>query len=203
VTNETDGRRARSERTRKAVLDSVVALVGTGEVPTTAEVAADAGISERSLFRHFENRDGLFDAAIDRLVEQLTPLARSVPAEGPLDDRLERLVEVRAALYEAMTPMRRVAPIYARRSDRVGERMAETRSWFRNEVATTFAPELALVTGAARRDVLDELDTVLSWAAWDHLRTSGVGEPRARRLLVRSARAVLVAAGLAEPTAAR
>lgn len=186
-----DGRRARSERTRQAVLDSVVALIAAGETPTTAEVAADAGISERSLFRHFESRDGLFDAAIDRLQETLAPLVVSVPPAGPIGARLDRLVEVRSALYEAMTPMRRVAPVYARRSARVGERMAETRRWFRDEVAVTFGPELASRRGSARRDLLDQLDTTLSWEAWDHLRTADVSVVRARRLLVRTAAAVL------------
>lgn len=173
------------------MLDSVVALIAAGETPTTAEVAADAGISERSLFRHFESRDGLFDAAIDRLQETLAPLVVSVPPDGPVGARLERLVEVRSALYEAMTPMRRVAPVYARRSARVGQRMAETRRWFRDEVATTFGPELASRRGAARRDLLDQLDAALSWEAWDHLRTADVPVARTRRLVLRTAAAVL------------
>ncbi len=187
----TDGRRARSERTRQVVLDSIVELIGAGEVPTTAEVAAGAGISERSLFRHFESRDGLFDAAIDRLEERFARYVVSVPPDGPLETRLDELVAVRARLFEAITPMRRVAPVYAKRSDRVAERTKVSRDRLRGELARTLAPELAALAGRSRRDLLDLVDLVLSWEAWEHLRLNGASVPRARRLLALAARSVL------------
>lgn len=187
-----DGRRARSERTREAVLDAVIALIGEGEVPTTGEVAERAGISERSLFRHFESRDGLFDAAIDRIVTSLAPLVEPVGADGSAAARLERLVAVRSRLYEAMTPIRRVAPFYAARSELVARRMATTRGWFRDELEATFARELAERGPTGSRDVLDSLDLALSWAAWDHLRSSGATVADAQRVLTRVAQAVLI-----------
>lgn len=177
------------------MLEALLALIEAGEVPTTAEVAAAAGISERSLFRHFDSREGLFDAVIDEVVARVAPFAVGPSPEGTGAERLDALLTTRAALFEAMTPVRRVAPVYAVRSDRVAERMLETHRWFRAQVAEALAPQLDGLAPAERIDVLDALDVALSWEAWDHLRRLGASPERARQLSARTAVALLSAAG--------
>ena len=188
---EPDGRRARSERTRAAVLDSLIELIAVGEVPTSAEVAAAAGISERSLFRHFDSVEGLFDAVIDHMVDRLGPLAPPPTTDGTTAERLDALMAGRAELYETMTPLRRVAPVYAVRSERVAERMLETQRWLRSQVAEALAPELGGLAAADRREVLDAVDAILSWEAWDHLRRLGSSAVRTRRLVTHTASVLL------------
>ena len=47
---ELDGRRARTVRTRAAILEAVLALLRGGDInPTAAEIARQAGVSLRSI----------------------------------------------------------------------------------------------------------------------------------------------------------
>ena len=62
-----DGRRARRERNREAVLDALMELVKEGDDdPSVDDIAARAGVSYRSVYRYFDDRADLFDAATKR-----------------------------------------------------------------------------------------------------------------------------------------
>ena len=51
-----DGRRARRDRNRVAVVDSLLALYAEGDLnPSTDAIALRAGLSPRSLFRYFDD----------------------------------------------------------------------------------------------------------------------------------------------------
>jgi AcrR family transcriptional regulator len=51
-----DGRRVRSERSRKSIIDAMLQLVEEGIlVPTAQQVSERAGVSLRSVFRHFSD----------------------------------------------------------------------------------------------------------------------------------------------------
>jgi len=192
----TDGRHARADRSRTAVLDALVELISSGQVPTTADVAAAAGLSERSLFRHFDNRDALFLAAVDRFVEEILPKVVEIPPEGPLDDRLQRFVTTRGDLYDEISPLRRAGPVYAARSEALRLRIIDVRDFFRQQIAWTFGPELSGLSKSGRADLLDVLDALLDWTTWDQLRTlRGASTKRTCDLLVRSA-SVLIADAL-------
>ena len=55
--DQRDGRTVRAERTRQALVDSLLNLLDEGQLtPTAAEIAARAGVSERSVFQHFPDR---------------------------------------------------------------------------------------------------------------------------------------------------
>jgi AcrR family transcriptional regulator len=53
---------ARSELVRARVLDGVATLLDAGEELTFAKVARAAGVPERTVYRHFPNRDALLAA---------------------------------------------------------------------------------------------------------------------------------------------
>ena len=54
-----DGRLARSARTRHAVVDALLDLLGEGDLrPTAARIAERAGVSLRIVFHHFEDLRG-------------------------------------------------------------------------------------------------------------------------------------------------
>ena len=56
-----DGRTVRAERTRQALVDALLGLLDAGVLsPTAAAIAQRAGVSERSLFQHFPDREALF-----------------------------------------------------------------------------------------------------------------------------------------------
>ena len=55
-----DGRTVRAERTRQALVDALLSLLDEGQLQPTAErIAVRAGVSERSVFQHFPDREAL------------------------------------------------------------------------------------------------------------------------------------------------
>ena len=188
-----DGRVARRERNRDAVVDAIMVLVQSGEIdPSIAQVAEVAGVSERSIFRHFESREALVAAVIERQLEVISSLLREIPSEGAVDDRVSALVNERARLFEEITPMRYCALRVADRSEAVAEQLAAARAWLRDELGTVFARELDGRRPAEARDVLDALDVATSWEAWNVLRRyQGCSVTRARRIIERLALAAL------------
>jgi AcrR family transcriptional regulator len=170
--DELDGRVARRQRNRDAVVDAIMVLIESGDLdPNLARVAEVAGVSERSIFRHFETRDALIAAVVDRQLERVLSLVRDVPSDGPLDARVHALVAERARMYEAITPMRRVALRVAERSELVAEKLREAQRWNRAELERVFAAELNPRATAERREVVAAGAMVAGWEAWDVLRT--------------------------------
>jgi len=71
----------------------------------------------------------------------------------------------------------------ADRSELVAAQLAAARAWQRDELSLVFACELARRGPAASRDLLDALDVVTSWEAWNVLRArQGCSVARARRI---------------------
>ncbi|MGB1139993.1 MAG: TetR/AcrR family transcriptional regulator [Halioglobus sp.] len=101
-----DGRRLRSERSRSAIIDAMVALQDEGIlVPTAQQVAERSGINIRSLFRHFEDMEALFKAADVYLRDSYEAPFLGGDREGTLDERIEHAVERHAAAYEKVGNM--------------------------------------------------------------------------------------------------
>ena len=61
---EPDGRRLRSERSKQAIIDAILALMEEGNLVPSAQTVADrAGIGIRSVFRHFADMEELYAIA--------------------------------------------------------------------------------------------------------------------------------------------
>ncbi len=77
-----DGRSARRERNRDAVLDAVIDMFTEGSLtPGPAEVAVRSGVSIRSVHRYFEDTDNMICAAMDRSRMRMVPLDRAAARE--------------------------------------------------------------------------------------------------------------------------
>jgi AcrR family transcriptional regulator len=188
-----DGRRARRERGRVAVIDAVVDLLQEGATPPIAgDVAKRAGVSPATLFRYFETIDDLQHEATSRFFERNAALF-DVPGigVGSLDDRAERYASARVALYERIAPVARLGrarsfdhPHFAATLHAVRRRMAD-------QVGAHFAPELEALTPAARDDAIALVTTVTSFESWDQMRNDfGRTPQQVRRAWRRAIRAV-------------
>lgn len=181
-----DGRAARAARTREAVVAALVELFEEGQVrPTAREIAARAGVSLRSVYVHFEDVDDLFAAVAARQLEHLRPLLVEIPADGPLRHRVHAFVAARARILEAGAAVRRAAVLAEDSSPRIAELFAIARAAYRDQVARTFAPELARRSATAQRRLLAGLDVAGGATTWDSLR-------RHQQLPVAVARSVVV-----------
>jgi AcrR family transcriptional regulator len=189
-----DGRTARSVRTRKAIVEACIELVEEGDLePTAPRVAERAGVSVRSVFQHFDDLEGLFAAVGDRVLENLLGLVMHVDPTIDFERRVPIVVRQRTALLEALAPIRRAVAVNAWDSQEVSNRLALGHAYLRLEIESAFAREL-LAAGADRLEVLNALDTVLSWSTWEQLRTAvGLDAPGAAAVVERLCRATLAA----------
>jgi TetR/AcrR family transcriptional regulator of autoinduction and epiphytic fitness len=180
-----DGRLARGERARAAIVEALLALIERGDLrPSAARVAERAGVSLRSVFQHFSDVDSLFAAAAARQAERLAPLAVAAPDDGPLDERLDAFVRARVRLLEAVSPVRRAAVLMEPFSAELEKRLGAFRAMKAREVRRVFAAELARRPPAARRRLAAALVAAASWNTWQALRQhQGLSQPEARRVL--------------------
>src|SRR3954471_24495625 len=132
VAANTDGRIARAARTREAVIDAVFALVGAGHLqPSIEDVAGRAGVSVRTVFQHFGDREHLFAAVGERQTARVVPLLAPVDAALPFEERVAAFVAQRAEVYELVTPLRRAALQMAPSSPSVAETLERFRAYKR------------------------------------------------------------------------
>ncbi|MER8041686.1 TetR/AcrR family transcriptional regulator [Streptomyces sp. NPDC094032] len=186
------------EHTHAVLVDALLELVAEGQPePTRKAVAERAGVSERTVFVHFADREALYVAAAERQAERWRALAEPVPPEWAPPRKIRALIAQRGRMYEVMTPIRKVGLGLEAGSPGLRLVMARGDAWFRDDLATIFAPELRRVPGARRPGgLLDALEAASSWAAWDHLRTRrGLDVPATGSALRRTLRALLGAVG--------
>jgi len=173
-----DGRSVRAERTRRAVVEALLGLVDEGDVRPTAErIAARAGVSKRSIFQHFCDREALFEAAAQRQYERVAPSLRRIDPSLPLDQRIEEFTAQRARLCETISGVRRGAILIEHESPTVADRLAAVRQAKAKETERVFAAELSGRPTAVR----DALVSACAWTSWQSLRFhQGLSAPRAR-----------------------
>jgi AcrR family transcriptional regulator len=188
--DQRDGRTVRAERTRQALVDALLSLLDEGQLtPTAAAIAARAGVSERSVFQHFPDREALLEAVAREQYDRVVPTLRPVDATLPLDERIEQFVAQRARLYELIGGVRRAGLLVEHESVSVAGWLATARQAKAADVERVFRRELDATPGDEREPLRAALIALCSWSAWDSWRTH-------QRLTVGRARAAL-AAGIA------
>jgi AcrR family transcriptional regulator len=169
---DVDGRHARTERSRAAVVDALLSLYDDGVVrPAAAEVAARAGVSTRSVFRHFDDLDGLARAAIDQQWQRVRPLFDAPSTEGTVEARVAALVEQRLTLHAAISGVARAAIAMAPSSPVVASTLRSRRRLLGQQVSAQFAAELRRSRGRRRAELAAALEVAASFESVDYLRT--------------------------------
>lgn len=189
-----DGRAERSARTSQLVVESFLDLLVEGEPhPTARQVSERSGVSMRSIFRLFDDVEALHAAAITAQLYRVQHLIVDLDATGSLERRVKALVDSRAKLFEAISPVRRMAVRLAPKSRPIRADLALANDFFRTQVIELFADEFAARTVSHRRDTVDAVDATASWETWDRLRrVQGVSEHRARRIMLALVRGALL-----------
>src|SRR5215210_2985418 len=138
-----DGRTVRAERTRQALVDALLALLDEGQLQPTAErIAERAGVSERSVFQHFADREALYQAVAVQQYERVAPTLDPIDLSLPLPQRIEAFVAQRARLLETVTPVRRAALLLEPESAVVAGWLQSARRQKAKEVERVFRAEL-------------------------------------------------------------
>ena len=152
----TDGRVLRRADNREAALRSGIDLFARNKVaPTIEEVAAESGISIRSLYRYFGDASVMIVEATQLLIEETRPLATFSPmGEGPLADRIATLVGARFRAYQHVRPALRATILNIATHPELASAQDTTRQRLVLQFNLQFAPELQQSDDAAREHIL-------------------------------------------------
>ncbi len=192
-----DGRTARRDRNRDAVLDAVLDLFAEDALaPSAIQVAERSGVSLRSVYRYFDDTDELVRAAIERNLVRVRPLfVIDGLGEGSLDDRTRRIVDSRLELHERVGPLMRATLLHAGEHELLAARLATVRRLLREQTEDMFAPELGAMGVGPRREVAAAVDLLLGFESIEQLRkVRGLSLPATARVVVRAVQAVVESA---------
>ena len=183
-TPHADGRIARGERTRDAIVEAHAALLREGTLKPTGKIIAErAGISLRTLWLNFNDLEALLDATTAYWLASDEALRRSVDPSLPLGRRIDDYCAQRAARLENIAP--------AVRSAVLGEPFSAALQSSRrchvqrsvDDLAGAFGPELA-AAGDGRAALAASLFVATSWSTWISLRDElGLGVQAASGVL--------------------
>jgi TetR/AcrR family transcriptional regulator of autoinduction and epiphytic fitness len=188
----TDGRSARAERTRRAIVDALLELTAEGMLkPTGERIAERAGVSLRALWTNFKDLETLYAAAGDRLTERQLAEHRPVPPDLPLATRVAQFCRQRARLLEIIAPAARASALRLPFSAHLRRYRAEQNARVRREITVLFAAELDRA-GAEREELLAGLLAASTWPVWSMLRDDcGLDVPAACAVMTRMVGALL------------
>lgn len=175
-------------RNRGAVVDAILVLLENGNRnPTAKEIADEAGVSLRSVFRHFEDLDSLFVIAIEHQAQRTAHLYVPPSKSGGVDQRVAALVLQRRKLYEAVFEVRRSWMLRYYDHPRVSNILDLIYDGLHRQVVDLFSDDLVQLNPAARRDILDAIDAASSFDTWAHLRSHrGLSINRASSIMRRT-----------------
>ena len=185
---ETDGRRLRTEESRRRVVTALLQCVREGEFDPSAEaVALRAGVGLRTVFRLFKDKEGLFQQMSEAVHNQLAVLANAPLRGATWRERLEEVMKRRFTGFEQVMPYRQAAHIHAHYSAVVKANNEVTQLALRQVLAAVLAPEIV-----ADRVSFEALELALHIDTWIRLRIDQNLRPaQARAVVVALAEAVL------------
>ena len=180
-----DGRRARRERSREAIIDAVFGLISDGKVPPTVDdVAERAGVSVSSVFRNFDGLDDLQRQAFDVFTERFSHLLQAAASpEAEQKVRIAAHVRVRLELFEAAGPMMRVARQRSLDYQPIADGVGGNRSALADQTRSHFAPEARQLTPADAANLVAVIDSLTSPDAYEVM---GAAHGRSRRQINRA-----------------
>jgi AcrR family transcriptional regulator len=186
-TEETDGRRRRSQDSRARIVEALIQLTRAGELSPSAEmVAAQAGVGLRTVFRHFSDMESLYREVTEMIESQIRTIAARPFKGATWRERIQEMAERRGEGFEVIGPFRRASDL-------------------RRHASLVLQDDHERLTGTLRvlllrelpDDVIDSaaveaLDLLLSYEAWSRLRREqGLAPEAAQRVLQRAVAAII------------
>ena len=152
------------------MLDAYLDLIADGIEPSVADVAARSGMSHRSVFRYFADKDDLARTSIERHLDRIRPwLWIHFDETETLDERIDRVVAARLALFRVIDGVARLQRRVAPTSPAVKALLARNRALARAQLRWLFSPELDAMDPETMLDTLYAVDVICSFEAGDLL----------------------------------
>lgn len=122
-----DGRRKRTVETRKSIVQALIELIREGVVsPTSEDVSARAGVGLRTVFRHFDDMETLYQE-IEQEIQKLiyATLHMQYRSQGWRHQLLESIA-MRGALYDEIIPFFRASQVHRHESAVIAANMQQS-----------------------------------------------------------------------------
>jgi len=186
----TDGRRLRSEASRTRIVQAMIDIVreqgGLG-MPPAELIAERAGVGLRTVFRLFEDMDGVYRAMQAVITEEAGPLMGVISPTGDTARDIEAEIARRARLFEMILPLQIAADAQRHRSPALQEGRARLVRQQLDALLAILPPKIA-----ADRRRIAALELAVSFEAWRRLRKDqGAAPDEAREIMTWTARALL------------
>ncbi len=183
---EVDGRRQRSDASRRKIALAMLDLLREGELDPSADLVAErAGVGRRTVFRLFSDMEGVYREMHAVMTSRLAPEFAKPFVGRTWAARLDEVIERRAKMFEMMLPIKTAADARRYSSNFL---QIEHKKITRLQRQTLRA---VLPAALAKGDPLEALDLALSFEAWRRLRhEQGLGVKQAQAVLRRIVSAI-------------
>jgi TetR/AcrR family transcriptional regulator of autoinduction and epiphytic fitness len=187
-----DGRTARAERTRRAMVDALLELIAEGDLKASPErIVERAGVSLRTLWTTFKDLEGLYAASSERLIEIQEQHYQPVDTTRPLAVRVTVFCQQRSRMLEILAPAARAAALRLPFSAQLRRNRAVHHARMRDELVEVFGPELD-AADEDREQLLQALLLNTTWPSWSMLRDDLLLDvPTAAGVMTRTVAALL------------
>ena len=165
-TERTDGRRQRADQNRRRIALAMLELARAGEVAPSAEQVADAaGVGRRTVFRLFNDMEGVYREMHAVMVERISPMFAAPFAARTWREKVDELIERRARMFEEMRPMKCAADAHRHRSQFLRDEHRRLTKLQRDTL-------LAILPESVRADAerTSALELCFSFESWRRLR---------------------------------
>lgn len=183
-----DGRRRRGQDNRARIVAAMLDIIRGGEAaPVAEQVAVQADVGLRTVFRHFQDMESLYREMSVVIEAELTAVAKRPLRSVEWRDRVLELVERRAVAFEKIAPFRRASDAFRHRSSFLRADNARFVGILREILQRELKANLA-----DDPDRVEILDLLLSYESWSRLRhDQGLSSKQARQVLETAVRRLL------------
>lgn len=166
VDESSDGRRQRSDRSRGKIVQAMFELLGEGDTSPSAVAVADrAGVGLRTVFRHFDDMDSIYNVMVDQCLARVTPIMEAPYTTIEWRERLMECTNRSARIYEMVFPAKLVLSLRRFQSDFLMDRHQQDVAMLRSRLQEILPVE---VTGD--KTLFSAIETTLSFSTWRTLR---------------------------------
>lgn len=180
--DDTDGRRQRSEVSRERIVQALLELIEAGNVaPLAEDVAKQAGVGLRTVFRHFDNMESLYRQIDAAITAEVLPIVEVPIASGPWRMQIKDMIGRRIRVFERIMPFKTAADVHRHISPFLDAQMTMFARAERGMLT-------AILPDDVRKDaeLVEGLDLLLSFETWRRLRRDQkLSLTKARRALDR------------------
>lgn len=184
----TDGRLHRSMSTRRKIVTALETLIRAGTLsPTAEQVAVQAQVGLRTVFRHFDDMETLYREISVDLDAISIPLLKTRLQSATWESRLIESIELRAQIFEELTPFFLSSSMHRHQSNFIQEQSIRSAQSQRSVLEKILPDHVR-----NQPWLVDAFDLILSIDAWVRLRRDqGLSREQAMRVMQNSAQALI------------